>query len=336
MEAITPRPLLSFCIVTYKNAKRIRRLLSLLIPQARPEMEIVIRDDSPDNETREIVEEYSKIFPIRYFQGEKLGIDGANYFVAKEARGDYVWWFGDDTLVPNAIHHVIQTLQKNPQIDFMWINSGNEENPSDMNDGGLNWGPSRFLKDGNEALEEIADLLGFLSALVFRREAGIPSYEGAKKWMGTNFAGLYTVFYALSRPNAKVYYMAERLILGQPKLPEDQLFFDSFEVFGITFYKMLKEFEGEFKSSSIKKCLAKNFEAVWKGTLVYRAKGLTTNLGSDNLPLGKFFRLYWTFGGFWVALPFFLMPRPLVRVCYKIYKFFSPKTKNRFEKKNNF
>lgn len=333
MESAPSKPLLSFCIVTYKNATRVRQLLENLIPQAVPEMEIIIRDDSPDDATRQVVLEYSKIFPIRYFQGEKLGIDGANYFVAKEARGDFIWWFGDDRIIPTAIAHMVQTLRSHPDIDFLWVNSGNEENPDDKDDGGLNWGPSRFLKDGNEAIEEIADQLGFLSALVFRREAGIPSYVGAEKWIGTDFAALHTVFYILSRPNAKVYYMAERLILGKPKLPEDQLFFDSFEVFGITFYKMLKEFESEFRSSSVKKCLAKNFEAIWKGTLVYRAKGLTTNLGSNTMPLGKFFKLYWTFGSFWVALPFFLMPRPLVRICYKIYKIFFPKTQNRFEKK---
>jgi glycosyltransferase involved in cell wall biosynthesis len=79
--------LLSICILSYNQAPDIERLLNSLVPQVTDEVEIIIRDDSTNNETELLVERFSNIIPIRYFHGKKEGIDKTVIFLANEARG---------------------------------------------------------------------------------------------------------------------------------------------------------------------------------------------------------------------------------------------------------
>lgn len=321
---------LTIGIVTYNQPEGLRRALDSIMPQLTSGVEIVIRDDSPDERSAKIVEAYAKEGVIRYFHGEKIGIDAADYFVVEHAKGEYVWWWGDDEMAPGGIAHVMELLNKHADLDFIWVNNKSKE----YGQIGLDWGESRFFKNGDEAIAEVADLLGFLSALVFRRDLGWASKKPAERFIGTNFGGLYLVFYVLAH-GRRFYYLAEPYIIAKTKHPEDQYFFDAFQVFGVTYYEMLKDFEGVLGHDAIKRSLTKNFNQVWRGILVYRAKGLTTNFGSRSRKLPTMFRLYWTFPDFWKALPFLLMPRWLLRICYNVYKKIRPGTWDRFKEKYN-
>ena len=101
-------PLLSICIATYNQPQEMTSLLSSLEKQVTPEVEVVIRDDSPNEETRKIIEQYQKSFPIRYIKGEKIGLDRVIIDITKKATGKYVWWFGDDELVDGAVEYILE------------------------------------------------------------------------------------------------------------------------------------------------------------------------------------------------------------------------------------
>ena len=61
--------ILSICILTYNQPERIEKLLQNLSTQVTFEVEILIRDDSPDNRTKEIVRGYISKIPsqLNYF-----------------------------------------------------------------------------------------------------------------------------------------------------------------------------------------------------------------------------------------------------------------------------
>ena len=48
--------LLSVCVPTYNRPTQFRRMLIGLMPQLTDEIELVIRDDSPNNETKKVFE----------------------------------------------------------------------------------------------------------------------------------------------------------------------------------------------------------------------------------------------------------------------------------------
>ncbi|MEX2164812.1 MAG: glycosyltransferase [Sulfuricaulis sp.] len=83
--------LLSICILTYDQLSEIERLLNSLVPQVTDEVEIIIRDDSTNNETGLLVKRFANILPIRYFHGNKEGIDKTVIFLTEEAQGKFVW-----------------------------------------------------------------------------------------------------------------------------------------------------------------------------------------------------------------------------------------------------
>ena len=82
---------LSICIPTYNRPKAFKRLLSRLLPQIDGRVEIVIRDDSPNDDTKKIF--YSLIEDInishKYFHDSKIGLDAAVLFLLENASGDY-------------------------------------------------------------------------------------------------------------------------------------------------------------------------------------------------------------------------------------------------------
>lgn len=311
--------LLSICIPTYNQPQKVRRLLESLFPQITPEVEIIIRDDSSNFETENIVKEcLSKIsIKCKYFKKEKSGLDNVIIFLTKEATGEYVWWLGDDVLSEGAVKKVLDIIKQYPDIAFVYVNSrciDGKQSASEL-------GEDKFFKDRNQVLEEIADLLGYISATIFKREKAVSGIELSKKHIGSAWVNLYLILYVLSG-DGRFYYISEPYVLGDAKLPDKPTWYDGFQVFAVNFFYIVQEFKGKFAQRSIKRALSDNFRGIWKGIFVYRAMGYTTGLGSRTPKLPILAKLYWNFFEFWLALPFLLTPRFMARPLYKIYKLF--------------
>jgi len=320
---------LSIAIPTYNQPGPLSKTLSSIVPQLVPGVEVLIRDDSSNDDSEKLVRPYlAKGHPIRYIRGEKIGLDAADIFLIEASLGEYVWWFGDDEMAPGGVEAVLKLVNRYPEIDFMWVNSKSKEHGAL----GSNWGESRFFKDGNEALEELSDLLNFISALVFKREKALPATAGARKYFNSCVGGLYPILYILAK-GGKAYYLAEPFVIAKDRDPEKPLWYDTFQVNAVSYYKVFYEFSWGFSRHSIKRALTKTFQSVWRGILVYRAKGITTNFGSKSSKLPILFKYYWSFPDFWKALPFLLMPRWLVRICYKLYKKIKPQKWDRFRER---
>src|SRR3989344_2357756 len=200
-------PLLSICIPTYNRPTQFRRMLTGLIPQLTDEIELVIRDDSPDDKTRKVFDELIKKFKpaskLSYFKGEKIGLDAANLFLLENATGKYIWWFSDDDeFMPGAISRTLELVKRYPEITFIFINFSFEKSEIlavDKDDG--------FFRDRNDVLETVGANIGLLSSLFLCREDAISSLPLARKHIkGFSFASLVPVFNNLSG-QGKFYFL---------------------------------------------------------------------------------------------------------------------------------
>lgn len=324
--------LLSICIPTYNQPDQLALSLESLLSQPMAGVEIVIRDDSPDLKSEEVVSRYLSLLPIRYYHGERIGIDRAVIFISEQAIGKYVWWLGDDMMAEGAVEHVLTVLVAEPQITFVWVNS--------CNVGGgmlsLDFGANKFFKNNNEVLESVGDLLGYISAVIFRREVLLRGTRHAERHIGSAWVTLFLVLYVLSIPG-KYFYVHTPYIRAHPRPETDCKWYDPvqqnhFKLFTINFYNIVMdpEFQGRFSKNSIKRMLANNIGAVLKTVLVQRAKGYTYGMVTASQKIRKIFPLYWNFKEFWIALPFLVAPHFVIVGGYKVYKFFFKNTKIRF------
>ena len=106
-------PQLSICMASFKRGAFIAQTLDTILPQLRPETELIIVDGaSPDN-TAEVVERYARDWPqLRYYREvENSGVDADYDKAVGYATGRHVWLMTDDDLLkPNAVDRVLALI----------------------------------------------------------------------------------------------------------------------------------------------------------------------------------------------------------------------------------
>lgn len=318
--------LLSFAIPTYNRPKQFERLIKGLIPQVTSEVEIVIRDDSQNSLTEEIVRREIKArkIPFQYFKGEKIGADLAQLFLLEKSLGKYIWWFGDDDeILPGAIKHVIELVKKYPEIDYMWANFAYGDDKKLA----ISLPEEKFFKDRNEVIECLGPNIGLLSTMFLKREKGMLFLElGRENAIGFAFAILVPVMGALTG-DGKFFFLRGPYVFNNPTTIDEikeiimktgKIKNEGFNVYGVNFYQIATLFKDKFKKRSMKKFLANNFAALWRGMLVGWIGGWDTPKGKR----WKMFKYYWNFPEFWIAMPLFLMPLWINKILFRIYKIF--------------
>jgi glycosyltransferase involved in cell wall biosynthesis len=313
MEKTTTK-VLSFCIPTYGQPQHLRQTLESLLGQDMDGVEIVIRDDNQDSETERVVAEYLTQLPIRYFHMGKEGVDRAFLFLSKEARGVFVWWFGDDVLEAGAIARVTGFLRNNPAVDFIYINSTDLSGEHYS----IQLGGSRYFVDRNEVLSKLKDQLGFCSAMLFKRDTLALGLDKAEGCVGTFWVTFFLVLHTLASGKS-FYFFDGRNFLSEPKPAGEARWYDSFLVHGINFALVARQFEDRFNRDALHKMLADKFSRSWRAVVVERALGFKTGFAAAHLKLATLFRLYWSYPEFYVAVPMMLVPRPILMWLYSLY-----------------
>lgn len=321
--------LISICIPTYNQSREVKNLLDSLFLQVNSasNIEIVVRDDSVDSETEELINDYIKkiSIPIRYFRGKKEGVDKALIFLVQEARGKYIWWIGDDVLADGALSKVINTIIARPNLLFVWANFYNADNKKLY----IDLKEDRLFKDKNEVLEKLGIAgLGFISAMIFKREIALRNVKKSEKYIGTQFVSLFlTVSVVAESMENQCYFLNGPIVINHPTTIQGikdatirggKIKNEFFNAFGISAYNIIKEFDNKFNKQTIQEIFKNNFASMWRGVLVGWIGGWDTPKGKR----WKMFKLYWNFLEFWIAMPLFLMPLWFNKILYKIYKIF--------------
>lgn len=123
MEVTVPK--VSVCVITYNQARYIKKCIESLIDQDCDfNYEIVVSDDCSTDNTKEILEELYQKHPtkLRIFIHERnLGITKNYLFLHEQARGEYIAHVdGDDYYFSNKLRLQAQYLDENKECNIVW------------------------------------------------------------------------------------------------------------------------------------------------------------------------------------------------------------------------
>lgn len=115
-------PLVSIGVPTFNRPAELRRLLTQLLTQTYPNLEIIVLDNcSTLPEVAEIGQEFASGYPhIHYFlNDENLGVLKNTAALRSYARGEYFCWVSDDDWrAPEFIQLLVEALEKNQHVEF--------------------------------------------------------------------------------------------------------------------------------------------------------------------------------------------------------------------------
>ena len=126
---VSPRPVLTLAIPTYNRAANLELLLRTLAPQlaAEPAVELLISDNASPDATEALVRGLIAAgLRCRYLRNQENIEADPNFLQCyHEARGKYVWIFGDDDLLlPGALSFLMRFLVSSadrPEFDLIFI-----------------------------------------------------------------------------------------------------------------------------------------------------------------------------------------------------------------------
>ena len=214
-------PLLSICIPTYRRAELLRTTLESVLQSARGHegwIEIVISDNASPDHTRQVAEEFAGRWTgLRYHRNEtNIGAERNFYRAVELTRSQYVWILGDDDLIATQFFEQLQPrLSEKPDLvicnhsiynrDFSYLHRRSFLPANAV---------SRF-DDRDDIMATFGASLGFISALVFRRQDffNVPRAD-YEHFANVGFSFLFTIYAMLGQP-CHVAYIAEPLILNR-------------------------------------------------------------------------------------------------------------------------
>lgn len=118
-------PRLSICVPAYNGGEQLGVLLDGLFSSDRRDFEVVISDDNSGDGSWELVQARASVEPrLRCFRNpQNLGMDRNFARVASLARGQYLWFTGqDDCIQAEGLFRVLEFLAARPDIDFILMN----------------------------------------------------------------------------------------------------------------------------------------------------------------------------------------------------------------------
>ncbi len=108
---------ITVAIITRNRAQHLKRLLNSFIIQTRKPLEIIIINNSSNDNTKEIIKSFQSSLPIRSFTEKKVGIPFSRNNALKQARGNFVAFIDDDCEAsPTWIENINNALKKYPDV----------------------------------------------------------------------------------------------------------------------------------------------------------------------------------------------------------------------------
>ncbi len=196
--------LLSVCIPTYNRPGDLKACLFSIIRGVSAadleKLEIVITDNSDNDLTGQMAEEFKKVFPGLIYIKNEVNIGGPhNLFQAlNSGQGKYLWLLGDDDLVLSGKTAVVMGKLARGDYAAAILNfaQGNHDNPEILLlENCLGVKKDRVFQGhdelfaGSEFLNFFA--INFMSALVFNREDFKAVYKQASQFINTCYPQSY-------------------------------------------------------------------------------------------------------------------------------------------------
>ncbi|HEY7801633.1 MAG TPA: glycosyltransferase [Dehalococcoidia bacterium] len=134
-------PAVSVVIPTYNRARYLQEALEGLVAGAWSDFEVLVVDQSDDDDTRALVSALDDRF--RYVRSERRGACPARNLGAALARADIVAFTDDDCVPqPDWLARIVETFRADPRLEFIF---GQLRAPS--HDGSGGWFPETIFPD---------------------------------------------------------------------------------------------------------------------------------------------------------------------------------------------
>lgn len=162
-------PLLSIAIPTYNRVHLLRQTIELLLPQLGPEVELLICDNASSDGTTEYIKPLLEW--VRYHRhSQNLGPDANFLSSITESKGKYIWLLCDDDLpCSNAVTKILEAIRSGGDPGLISLRAlADDVRVSHYDATPVNTG--WVMKDRNEFLTEVGEMLTFGSIIIARRD----------------------------------------------------------------------------------------------------------------------------------------------------------------------
>jgi len=125
---MTPRPLLSICVPTMDRADLLELGLRNILSETEPlgdKVEVVVGDNASTDRTAEVLEGFRGRIVTGRMETRGVFPRSLAFVSCDLARGEYVLFIGnDDLLVRGSVRRIVDFLEANPALDYVYLNVG--------------------------------------------------------------------------------------------------------------------------------------------------------------------------------------------------------------------
>lgn len=205
MDQQQATPTLSVCIPAYNAAPLLRNCLESLYRQSFRDFEVIITDDSTNNQTENLAKELSSRLPIRYYHHEKPLGSPANWNSALDkATGRLVMVLHQDDWLssPDSLALFVDAFSGQPDVDFVFGKIEPEERPERVARF-----PALIARLGNRPeIILMQNIIGPPSNVMFRNQAD-QRFDEQLIWVVD-----YELYYRWLKEGKKYKYIEKKLV----------------------------------------------------------------------------------------------------------------------------
>lgn len=183
------KDLVSILIPTYNRPALFEQTLLSALAQTYPHVEILVNDNSTNEDTALLMQKYEGDPRVHYFRNRAAKCKADNFRPFEyQARGEYLQWcMDDDILLPDKLSVMVQVLRDNPEVTLVSSqrafidekgHSLSHERCLVVDDDAL-WRCYTGREAGRFMLANCSNFIGEPSAVLFRRQDLIHHYWAA-------------------------------------------------------------------------------------------------------------------------------------------------------------
>lgn len=183
------KDLVSILIPTYNRPALFEQTLLSALAQTYPHVEILVNDNSTNEDTALLMQKYEGDSRVHYFRNRAAKCKADNFRPFEHrARGEYLQWcMDDDILLPDKLSVMVQVLRDNPEVTLVSSqrafidekgHSLSHERCLVIDDDAL-WRCYTGREAGRFMLANCSNFIGEPSAVLFRRQDLIHHYWAA-------------------------------------------------------------------------------------------------------------------------------------------------------------
>lgn len=315
------RPLLTIAIPTYNRSRCLAQLLEILAPQLAGEsrVELVISDNASPDDTSSVVASFrGKGLSLIYDREEEnIGPDANFLKCFREARGKYLWIFGDDDIIlPGSLRKVLDLLSEN-ECDLIHVGFLSSSDTLVLERFTCVPIKAEIIEDSSEMVRRANHSLSFISANIVNRDRVLANIEcPLDELIGTNLLQLGWVYTALNCYIRGIHITGPLVAARDSATPD----FDFVSVFGPKFVSITDRWLNEPK---LRKIIIDSVLKTFMPFCLIRSRRIrndrVNNLSTERVVSLAFRRyaLYWAYNYPIITLPLWMAEFywTLVQIC---------------------